>query len=256
MRITTSLVDRGWSSKDGKIKPQDRVSGNNIGAIMVDKDNKIIGWGLNLKSENKTFHAETLMIQRYLKENNTDKLPDGVKIFTSLECCHMCSAHITSLGNNIRVIYAQKDPYFNGENTLSQGKNGCTQERTTLNFPDIFKATMGNEEDILDFLFSKAAKQIFSRGFQDAALFVELMETVRKNKEKNNKALSPKNPTVSPIMQYGEHFLEKLGNYTFKSEDTVSPLFFRSRTPSPPRERKPKEELPPNGDSRAVLKPK
>jgi len=85
IRIVLSLVDRSWNSKDGTIKPLDRVSGNNIGAIMVDKDNKIIGWGLNYKGNNKTLHAETMMIQHYLRENNTDKLPDGAKIYTSLQ---------------------------------------------------------------------------------------------------------------------------------------------------------------------------
>lgn len=91
MRIVVSLISEGWS--DPSAPPSSRIAGNNIGAIMVDKDNKIIGWGLNLKSENKTFHAETLMIQRYLRENNTDKLPDGVKIYTSLQCCPMCAGY-------------------------------------------------------------------------------------------------------------------------------------------------------------------
>jgi tRNA(Arg) A34 adenosine deaminase TadA len=102
----------------------ERAAGNNIGAIMVDANNKIIGWGLNLKSKNKTFHAETLMIQHYLRENNTDRLPDDVKIYTSLECCHMCAGYIADMSHGARVIFAQKDPFFNGDNALKRGVNG------------------------------------------------------------------------------------------------------------------------------------
>lgn len=246
MRIAVALVDRGWNSQDASTKPADRVAGNNIGAIMVDKDNKIIGWGLNLKSENKTFHAESLMIQRYLKENNTDRLPDGARIYTSLECCHMCSAHITTLGRDIKVFYAQKDPYFNGKNTLALGKNNCSQERTTLSFPDIFKTAMQDQENILDFLFSKKAKSIFSKGYQEAALFIELAEVVAKRKYfqelQNNKSdspeISPAHPTsiiitVSPILQYGEHFFQALGDYSPHVATGPSINFFRSRPSSP-----------------------
>jgi tRNA(Arg) A34 adenosine deaminase TadA len=234
MRIAIALVDRGWNSSDAVTKPVDRVAGNNIGAIMVDKDNKIIGWGLNLKSENKSFHAETLMILRYLRQNNTNKLPDGARIYTSLECCPMCSAHITTLGKDIKVIYAQKDPYFHGENTLSQGKNHCSQMRTTLHFPDIFKAAMENNEDILDFLFSRKAKTIFNQGYQEAALFIELMEEVskRQNAQHNPQTSAPQTLDVSSVLVYGEQFFQDLGNYTPQSPKSLSPDFFRSKSSS------------------------
>lgn len=236
MRIVVSLVDRGWNSKDKTTKPADRVAGNNIGAIMVDRNKKIIGWGLNLKSENGTFHAETLMIQKYLKENKTDKLPDGVTIYTSLECCHMCSGHITSLGKDINVIYAQKDPYFNGENTLSQGRNGCLQYATTLPYPQIFANAMEDKELILDFLFSQKSRDIFSHGYKQAALLIELMEEVQermKHEELYMDAEVLHSPIeVSPILEYGEKFLESLGSYTPASL-SLDPSFFRSRSRSP-----------------------
>ena len=228
IRLVCSLVDRGWNSKDAKIKPEDRVSGNNIGAIMVDKDNNIIGWGLNLKSQNKTYHAETLMIQRYLKENKADILPEGVRIYTSLECCHMCSGHITTLGKNVKVVYAQKDPYFKGENTLALEENGCSQKPTTIPYPAIFKKAMEDKEQILDFLFSSKSREIFSKGYQQAALHIELLEAVAKrmHDKVDEEAITP---DVSPILQYGERFLEALGNYAPRSSTAPQADFFCSR---------------------------
>jgi tRNA(Arg) A34 adenosine deaminase TadA len=102
-------------------------TGNNIGAVMVEGC-RIIGWGVNMKEKNSTYHAETAMIQAYLARTGKKQLPDDCKIYTTLECCHMCSGFITQVGKNVRVYYGLKDPIVTTENTLENKVNGCTQE--------------------------------------------------------------------------------------------------------------------------------
>jgi|GEM_PF-2191267 len=240
IRIVLSLVDRSWNSKDGMIKPLDRVAGNNIGAIMVDKDNKIIGWGLNYKGNNKTLHAETMMIQHYLRENDTGKLPEGAKIYTSLQCCHMCAGHIATLGENIEVIYAQRDPFFNGESAISEGValNNCKESPTTLPIHEIFASQVGQQE-ILDFLFglhpdtvhypekTTSTRELFARTLRDVDLFRELSAVVQKhNAVLEQSALASPTTTVSSLMSSdSEEDLESLSIATdtiFEEDDSIT----------------------------------
>jgi len=149
------------------------------------------------------------------------------------------------VGKDIKVIYAQKDPYFNGENTLALEKNGCSQERTTLHFPDIFCSSMERNEQILDFLFSDKAKKIFERGYLEAKLFVELMDEVAKRayaKELPD-SIEQKLSTVSPILQYGEKFLDELGDYSPPTSPESDFFSSRSRSPKPTLGEKLKEPI-------------
>src|SRR5262249_982770 len=101
-------------------------TGNNIGAVMVEGA-RIIGWGINMKEQNSTYHAETAMIQAYLARTRKAQLPDNCKIYTTLECCHMCSGLITQVGKNVQVYYGLKDPIVKEPNTLERKVNGCSQ---------------------------------------------------------------------------------------------------------------------------------
>ena len=237
MRIVLSLVDRSWNSRDATLKPRDRVAGNNIGAIMVDANNRIIGWGLNYRGNNHTLHAETMMIQHYLRENNLDKLPEGIRIYTSLQCCHMCAGHIAELGKNIKVIYAQRDTFQN-ESASQRHINGCSEAPTTLPIRDVFSSLIGKQM-VLDFLFEThpsplvqekftrmPTRDLFSRAYRDLDLFSELKLAAhtRMNKyiEQNRDAsvmvekpstttqTSEEGYTQSTILEQGRRFLDGL----------------------------------------------
>ena len=235
MRIVLSLVDRSWNSRDASMKPLNRVAGNNIGAIMVDANNRIIGWGLNYKGNNHTLHAETMMIQHYLRENNLDKLPEGTKIYTSLQCCHMCAGHIAELGKNIKVIYAQRDTFQN-ESALQRHINGCSEAPTTLPIKDVFSTLIG-QQMVLDFLFETppsqgkypklATRELFSRAYRDLDLFSELKLAVQERMNKYAKQKKDASPTDEPftvtktgsegstqsvILEEGRRFLDGLGD--------------------------------------------
>ncbi|WP_095066847.1 Bd3614 family nucleic acid deaminase [Pseudomonas sp. Irchel 3A18] len=105
--------------------------GHNVAAIMVSNTDLILGWGVNINGLNGCFHAETSMILAYLTQNNTTQLPKDVRIYSTLEPCHMCSGLITTLSVNTPVVVGHMDPNIDN-NTLKQGKNGSVQRMTTM----------------------------------------------------------------------------------------------------------------------------
>jgi tRNA(Arg) A34 adenosine deaminase TadA len=128
MHVTYALVAMGWRDTD-----KDEGGGFNIGAILVDKTQKIIAWGLNLVSANKSFHAETLMFQAYLKRSGEAKLPDGCTMYTTLESCHMCAGFAATIGSGLRVVYGQKDNQI-VNSALERKVNGTSQVLTSVAF--------------------------------------------------------------------------------------------------------------------------
>jgi tRNA(Arg) A34 adenosine deaminase TadA len=194
IRLVLNMVSRSWNNgKDNK--PKERVYGNNIAAIMVDKNNKLIGWGLNYKSENKYFHAETMMILNYLNTNGVRQLPKGAKIYSSLQCCPMCAAYIAQVGKDVKVIYAMEDPYFDDKTPLHRDNkvNGCYETVTTLPIHSVLKNLIndGNEK-ILDFLNNKMIKTLMKR----PALMKKLSKELKSVYEKKQKRKLDKNESV------------------------------------------------------------
>jgi tRNA(Arg) A34 adenosine deaminase TadA len=129
MHLAFALVQAGWRSSD----KEHGDGGYNIGSILVDPTQKIIAWGLNLVEENKSFHAETLMIQAYLKRANVATLPANCVMYTSLESCHMCAGFAASVGNGLRVVYGQKDDQI-VNNALERKINASSQARSMITF--------------------------------------------------------------------------------------------------------------------------
>jgi tRNA(Arg) A34 adenosine deaminase TadA len=126
--LALALVSIGWRKSE-----KDADGGFNIGSILVDNSQKIIAWGLNLISENKSFHAETLMLQAYLKHKNVEELPENCVMYTSLESCHMCAGFAASVGNGLRVVYAQKDDQI-VNSALERKVNGSSQTPPKIYF--------------------------------------------------------------------------------------------------------------------------
>ncbi len=216
IRLVMTLVERAWTDKAGQYKPSARTKGNNIAAIMLDAEGNLIGWGLNLKGENKTFHAETLMIQRYLRETGQSQLPAGVTIYTSLECCHMCAGHIAELSQGARVVFAQRDPYFKGKNVLDLGVGGCSQEPTSLVFHDYFDDVMKQAKlGILPFLFSNHSKSIFNLGKLQRLMCLEIVIRAHERDpigllEYGDRGLASLASTQSSLLATQELFLKLL----------------------------------------------
>ena len=93
-----NLARSGVKNKDG----------GPFGAVVVSKDNKIIGYGNNkvLKNNDPTAHAEIVAIRDACKTLNTYDL-EGCKIYTTSEPCPMCLSAI--IWSNIKEVYYATD---------------------------------------------------------------------------------------------------------------------------------------------------
>jgi tRNA(Arg) A34 adenosine deaminase TadA len=135
MMAAFALVGCAWASEQarGPAKRTTSISGgHNIGAVMVDAGNRLIGWGLNLSALNGTFHGETAMVLAYLRRHNVDRLPDGCRIYATLKPCHMCAGFIARVAKNVTVIYGQNDPKIT-HSALDDGRGeGITQLASTV----------------------------------------------------------------------------------------------------------------------------
>ena len=135
MHAVYRLVEKGWcSNEEAKSEfASRREAGHNIAGIIVGPNGKPLAAGYNMKSFNKSYHAETMMIMALLRETKLEQIPRGSTVYTSLECCPMCAGHIITLGQDIRVVFGLKDPYFKAENGLqadNKNNNGCIQSPT------------------------------------------------------------------------------------------------------------------------------
>jgi hypothetical protein len=64
-----------------------------IAALMISAESKLLGFGLNSNSKNKTLHAEVNMVQRYFRETGS-LLPRGTRIYSTHKPCKMCAGMI------------------------------------------------------------------------------------------------------------------------------------------------------------------
>jgi len=89
--------------------------GHPIVCLIVSKKGEILSWGLNTREADMTQHAETNALNLYFMQNPAQQyLPEGVRIFTSLKSCHMCSGGIVDCLHptevkSAAVIYGQKE---------------------------------------------------------------------------------------------------------------------------------------------------
>ncbi len=192
MLLAYALVGGAWNkdvNKSLRKKEGPRAFGNNIGSILVDSSNTIIGWGLNMKHVNATFHGETLMLQEYLKKAaeelkndleaargaKTVRLPNESRLYTTLEPCFMCSGFIATAAKNLTVISGQNDPNISGpdkgKSALHREVNNCKLlewEKGTgyklKSFLEQMQATaaeIGDQKTIIDFLFGAGAEATY-----------------------------------------------------------------------------------------------
>ncbi len=107
--LTYALVYANWQPST---VPRDKRRGYNIGAVLVDKDQKPVFCGLNCinATDNATQHGEVRAITAYLEKTRRFNL-DGFTIYTTLEPCIMCAGMMTMTDID-RVVYGQKDVDF------------------------------------------------------------------------------------------------------------------------------------------------
>ena len=94
MKKAKEMADKGMQNKEG----------GPFGAVIVDKNNKIIAYGNNkvLKNNDPTAHAEITAIREACKKLNTYDLSEYT-LYTSCEPCPMCLSAI--IWANIKNVY-------------------------------------------------------------------------------------------------------------------------------------------------------
>ena len=118
------MADKGMQNKEG----------GPFGAVIVDKNNKIIAYGNNkvLKNNDPTAHAEITAIREACKKLNTYDLSEYT-LYTSCEPCPMCLSAI--IWANIKNVYY-----------------GCTKKDAgEIGFRDdmIYEYLKGNHADLI-----------------------------------------------------------------------------------------------------------
>lgn len=80
-----------------------------VGALVVDKDGKIIGEGFNRREElqSPTAHAEVLAIEQAAKKLKNRRLLDCT-LYVTLEPCPMCAGAVMNAGLK-RLVYGAFD---------------------------------------------------------------------------------------------------------------------------------------------------
>lgn len=80
-----------------------------VGALVVDKDGKIIGEGFNRREElqSPTAHAEVLAIEQAAKALGSRRL-SGCTLYVTLEPCPMCAGAVMNAGLK-RLVYGAFD---------------------------------------------------------------------------------------------------------------------------------------------------
>lgn len=201
-----ALVGRSWAQEGARrgaspTRPGLGLEGgHNIGALMLDASNRIIGWGVNMMSVNGTFHAETAMVLAYLRRHKVERLPDGCRIYASLKPCHMCAGFIATVAPKATVVVAQDDPKIrNSALDAKRGGLGVTQTISAMTMPQGSYAPNHNTTimDVLKDLLTragvggKAVPFLYSR---TASLF---FKTIRGRPDLLRQALEKASPVLS-----------------------------------------------------------
>lgn len=122
-----------------------------VGAIIVDKNGKIISRGFNIKENKKdvTGHAEIVAIKKAEKKLNNWRL-DDCKIYVTLEPCLMCSSAIFQ--SKIKEIFV-----------------GCKRsDKNELTLSDLNDFTFDNGYSIKYGILEQKCSEILSKFFKNS----------------------------------------------------------------------------------------
>lgn len=79
-----------------------------IAALLVDKNQRLLSYGINSNSKNKTLHAEVNLIQRFFRSQKM-KIPEGAVLYSTHKPCKMCAGMIyywSEKPNSVQVCYS------------------------------------------------------------------------------------------------------------------------------------------------------
>ena len=110
MTFTPVLTDEEYMERALELAREAASRGEiPVGALVVDKDGKIIGEGFNRREElqSPTAHAEVLAIEQAAKTLKNRRL-SGCTLYVTLEPCPMCAGAVMNAGLK-RLVYGAFD---------------------------------------------------------------------------------------------------------------------------------------------------
>lgn len=110
VKFTPVLTDEEYMEKALELAREAASRGEiPVGALVVDKDGKIIGEGFNRREElqSPTAHAEVLAIEQAAKTLKNRRL-SGCTLYVTLEPCPMCAGAVMNAGLK-RLVYGAFD---------------------------------------------------------------------------------------------------------------------------------------------------
>jgi tRNA(Arg) A34 adenosine deaminase TadA len=197
--------------------------GKYVAAILVGKEGKILAWGLNTNASNKSLHAEVNMLQSFHKYKQQplgrSGLPEGCRIYSTLQCCKMCSGMVVASmrkADSIRVYYGMSDPTASDETALTKLK--LDQQLTGKKGESIRGIKFGTTDDLastldLDYKTKKASRQAGdAASFGKTAPYEDVTSEIQRKYQQH---FSPdgktvKNPNVSKALDQVRSFLNHL----------------------------------------------
>jgi tRNA(Arg) A34 adenosine deaminase TadA len=197
--------------------------GKYVAAILAGKDGKILAWGLNTNKGNKSLHAEVNMLQSFHKYRQKplgrSGLPEGCRIYSTLQCCKMCSGMIvasTRKPDLIRVYYGMTDPTASDETALT--KLNLDQQLTGKKGEPIRGIKLGTTDDLassldLDYKTKKDARQAGdAASFGKKAPYQDVTSEIQRKYKQHfgPDAKTVKNPNVSKALDHVRAFLNHL----------------------------------------------
>ena len=91
-----------------------------VGAVLVDAEGRLLGYGLNSNSRNKTLHAEVNLLQRLYAEKNS-RIPRGAKLYVTHKPCKMCAGMIYHWSEEpmaLQVYYSIEETGIHSRQTI------------------------------------------------------------------------------------------------------------------------------------------
>lgn len=88
-----------------------------IAAILVNKEGRIISYGLNRAKINRLYHAEICCVASYFYNQN-EMIPDDCNLYVTMKPCFMCASYLAyyaKYARGLKVYYAHTDQ--NAKNT-------------------------------------------------------------------------------------------------------------------------------------------
>jgi tRNA(Arg) A34 adenosine deaminase TadA len=202
--------------------------GKYVAAILVDKEGRILGWGLNTNKTNKTLHAEVNMLQSYYKyaqqPARRSGIPEGARIYSTLQCCKMCSGMIVATAqkpDTIRVYYGMTDPTASDETALTKrkldkqlsGKKGEAIRGIKVGATDDLSASIDADYTVKKNTWINGKRQAGdAASFGSTAPYQDVATAVKTKYERHygKDAKSVKNPNVSKALEQVRSFLNHL----------------------------------------------